>query len=105
MAAISDPEATGFVNEQLRPAADRMAQAYYFLKTVLDHWNFDHLAAKIPPGSSALIDQSAQDPRHQPTADNCYGMIIQAQAFVDTMEANNKANLAAVLLLAVNSNP
>lgn len=105
MAIISDPEAVGFVNSSLRPAADRVAQLYYSLKPVFDTWNADNLIAKLPSGSTDTVQEQPNDTRHVVTADNCVGCMQRIQAFIQDMEANNLAHLTAILLLAVNPGP
>lgn len=96
-------QAITFANQQIRPMADKLAQAYYQAKQVLAEWNDQNVAAVIIPGDATVIDDgSATDGRNPITNDNAYGLILQAQAFVDSMEANASANLAAVMKVAVN---
>ncbi len=105
MPAIADPEVTGFVDGQLRPAADRLAQLYYSLKPVLDHWSSANLGAKIAAGDASLIAMPAGDTRHPVSADNCVGCVQRISAYIADWEANNIAHGTAVMLLAVNPHP
>src|SRR5579863_6925734 len=102
----SNPQAVAFTNTQARPAADRLAQLYYSCKELVNNWNIQSVAVVIPPGDQTIIADGAQtDGRAQVTNDNIYGVILQAQAFITSMEANSSANLTAVLKAAVNVNP
>jgi hypothetical protein len=103
---IESPEAIRFSNEQIRPMADRLAKCYYAAKQLVNNWNDQNLASVLPPGDATVVDDgSATDGRHPISADNAYGIVLQANALVTSMEASNGANLAAVLLAAVNVNP
>ena len=102
--ANTNPQAIAFSNGRIRPMADKLAQAYYSCKSLVNDWNDQNVAAVIIPGDSTIIaDGSATDGRNQITNDNAYGIVLQAQAFVNSMEASNSANLTAILKVAVNT--
>lgn len=106
MADITNVQAVAFCNQQIRPMADKLAQAYYQAKEIVNNWNSQGLASVLPPGNSSIVaDGSMSDGRHPITADNAYGIILQAQSIITSFEASNQTNLTSILLVAVNVNP
>lgn len=100
----TNPQAIAFANGRIRPAADRLAQAYYMAKALVADWNAQNVAAVIIPGDTVNIisDGSATDGRKPITNDNAYAIILQAQALITLYEASGGAPLTSILLVAPN---
>lgn len=94
---ITDVTAIGFANNRIRLTANRLDELYYMSKSLVDDWNGQNMAARLPPGNNTILDDgSATDGRNPITADDCYGIVLRAQEFIDTLEANNKAKLVSI---------
>lgn len=91
-------------NERIRPAADRLAQTYFFCASLLklaaaEDWVtlFNGFTAKDP-----LPDGSDQDGRYPITPESIKALIVDMQSFTDFMDANNGVLRDLVLKIAVN---
>lgn len=105
--AITDPTAVKFCNERVRVLADVLGQSYWSAKAFLAEWNSSNygpsnLPDLIPNDTSLVVDGSATDGRKQITGALVRGIVAQAQAIVDSYEANGGANLNSVALVYVN---
>lgn len=105
MADITNPEAIAFCNEKIRPAADRLAQTYYFAKAVAQEWTANNLGDLIPVSADPIIDGSATDGRHPITANDVNVMIGILNEYIAAMEASGNQDLNGVLNVAVNVLP
>ena len=103
MANITDPAAVKFSNEQVRPAADKAVQFYWWLKAVQAQYNAaPSLASNLPNDSSVVVDGSAQDGRNQITGADVNAVLTQLAALITSFEANNSAILKVFSKVAVN---
>lgn len=105
MADITNPQAVKFCNEQIRPAADAYAKAYYRFKQVLQVYSAQGIASLIPNTADVVIDGSATDGRAQITGAKVTGFVNQVSSFTTDLEANTNAKLNVLLQIAVNTNP
>lgn len=102
MANIDNPQAVKFCNENIRVAADKLAQTYYFAKSVRNEWHARNMGATIPVSSDEIIDGSAVDGRPVITANDINVLMQSIESFVNKFEANNNAELNAILKIAPN---
>lgn len=113
---ITNPEAVRFCNERVRVVADRLAQAYYFAKSVLDEWNANNYGGTILSNSdpSAVIRDQASpsddvgtggDGRKVITTNDVHNLINRCSDLVTDHEAGGGAKRNTILNVAVNPNP
>jgi len=103
---ITDPVAVGFTTNRIRSAANHLTQTYYAMKALVNDWNSLNMGARLAPGDSTVVDDgasTASDGRYPVTADDCYALILRAQAFVTELEANNNTYLTTILKAGVNT--
>ena len=100
--AITDVAAVKFCNEQIRPAADTLAQAYYVLKVVLDEWYARNMGASVVNTADVVEDGSAADGRQQITGADATGIIVRISEIVTDFEAGSKAKLNTILKVSPN---
>ena len=100
MAEITNPTAVRFCNERVRPVANRMAQLYNFARAVRDEWVANDLGSVITQEGGTIVDGSATDGRHQITGANVHALAGLLVGFIDSMEANNNAQLNTILGIA-----
>ncbi len=94
---ITDVVAISFANNRIRTTANLLYQLYYVSKALTDDWNAQNMATLLPPGDGTLLDDgSFQDGRNHISADDCYGIVLRAQEFIDTLEANNNTKLISI---------
>jgi hypothetical protein len=105
MANITDPSAVKFSNEQVRPAADRIMQFYWFCKGLKVQWTSQNLAALIPNDASLMVDGSAQDGRTQITGADVNVLLSNLNTFINSLEANTNLMLNQFGKVAVNPRP
>lgn len=91
-------------NERIRPAADKLGQAYFLYTSLLklasaEDWPtlFNQFSAKTP-----LPDGSDTDGRNPITPESIKALIVAMQTFVDFMDANNGELRDLVLKISVN---
>ena len=99
---IADVEAVRFANEELRPAADQLAQLYYLAKSVRDQWFARGMAARFPNTSDVVEDGSANDGRPRITGADVNNLITRLDEIVTSFEAGSNAKLNTILKVAVN---
>ena len=104
MANIVDPRAISFTGEKARVAADKIAQAYYFAKIVVDEWFAEGLSSVITNSSDDIIEDAAYfgDGRKVVTGAEVTNIMTRCIDLVNDMEANSNAKLNTVLNVAVN---
>lgn len=100
--AVTDPEAVRFANERIRPAADKLAQAYYFARLVRNEWYANNMGAILPVGGGTIEDGSEGDGRHTLVADDAILLINRLEDLINDYEASGNAKLNTVLKPAVN---
>ena len=88
MAENSNPQVVAFANEQIRPLANRLYQAYYAAKQAIANYNAADIGTKIEAvGAGELIaDGSATDGRTRITGGDIYNMLTALGEFVDYYE-------------------
>ena len=102
--AITNPLAVNFSNEELRIAADKLAQTFYFLKVTKDRWNALSMSTLIPNDASEVMEDGAvEDGR--PIVDGAMlnTLIQRIDTFLNDLEANSDTRLKQILKVAVNT--
>jgi hypothetical protein len=100
--AVTNPEAIRFCNDRVRPAADKLAQAYYLAKQVRNEWYATNMGAILPSGGGTVEDGAATDGRHPIVADDAILLINRLEDMITDLEAGSNAKLNTVLKPAVN---
>jgi len=111
--AITNPVAIGFSNNRLRRQADKLAQAYYFAKTVVNEWNANGLSSLITNTSDVLRDTASPtddvgtdgDGRHVVTGAELTNLVTRCQELITDFEASSNAKLNTILAVATNPQP
>jgi len=108
--AITDAAAITFANKKIRPASDKLAQAYNFAKEVKAEWVARNLGATITNTSDVIEDGShptARSPDGRPsnTGIQHNNIINRLTEFITDYEANNFANLNTILQVSPNPSP
>jgi hypothetical protein len=100
---INDPELINYANTQIRPLCDHLIQASTLIQSVLSLWSARAYANRFPNDNTiALEDGSPSDGRPPITSADVNGVIAIALQVVALQSANNNANLAQILRVAVN---
>lgn len=88
MADIANTQVIKFCNEEVRPLADRLYQAYYESKEVLADYTAGDIGTKINDGgaSNFIGDSSDMDGRTRITGGDVYNFITALQQFVAYVE-------------------
>lgn len=104
MANITDPTAVRFCNEQVRPAADRLVQLYWWLKAVKQEYiATPALASSIPNDATAtVVDGSATDGRTTITGADVQATLADLNSLITSLEATSSAMLNRFYKVAVN---
>jgi len=102
MADITNPQAVRFSNEDIRPMADKLAQAYYAAKMFLNEWAAQEIGTLIPNTNDVIIDGSVSDGRASIDGSKVNGLHGYLTLFVADLEANNNLKLNVLLQIAVN---
>jgi hypothetical protein len=92
-----------FVNEKIRPAADRLAQSYSFAKTVTAEWTARGGTTAIPNDATVVADGAATDGRPVIINSDVSSIINRLSEFITDYEAASSAKLNTVLKVAVNT--
>jgi len=101
MADITNAQAIKFANEQIRPAANDLAQLYYRAQRVVDQWHALGMSSLIPNSADdTVIDGAATDGRPIIAGADATNMITRLQEVVTDYEANSSAKLNTVLAVA-----
>lgn len=108
--AITNPEAIAFCNARVRPAADRLAQAYYEAKVVFQEWTANNMGTLLPvsadvvrDGASPVDDEGTNgDGRHVITSNDVNNVINRLSELVTDYEATSNTKLNTLLAVAVN---
>lgn len=97
MADIDNQEAIAFAG-QLRSAADQMAALYLNAKRLMSVWHARNYGELLPVTQDKVLDGRIPEM----TSNDAVGVIVQLEAFITDMEANNKGKLNVVLNAAPN---
>jgi hypothetical protein len=111
--AVTNSQAINFCNEEVRPAADRLAQLYNDAKDVLLKFsaNGQNIQALIPNDSTVVNDGSEltatprPDGRPPITGAHVWNIVTRLNEFVIDYEAGSNAKLNTVVAVAVNTLP
>lgn len=101
-APITDPTAIRFANERIRPMADQLLRAYYQSKLLINDWNAQGMAQRIPNREDLIMDGHDRDGRSPITGAQATNIIVRAMEYVESMEADNNAKLNTLSAVAVN---
>jgi hypothetical protein len=101
---ITNAYAIRFCDERLRVVADQMATTYYSCKKLVqEYYANPELGTAFTDGIAEVVDDGATaDGRPVITGNEALGIVTQAAAYVDLMEANGNSVLNVVLAMAVN---
>lgn len=102
---VTNPTAITFCNTKVRPAADRLAKAYYGAKQVADEWYASGMDTIIQTGGGNVEDGASVDGRHIITADDVLLLITRLNELIADYQATSNAKLNTILKPAVNVNP
>jgi hypothetical protein len=102
MADITNPQAVRFSNEDIRPMADKLAQAYYAAKVFLNEWSAQGIGTLIPNTNDVIMDGSDTDGRAAIDGAKINGLQGYLATFVADLEANGNLKLNVLLQIAVN---
>lgn len=105
MANIIDSQSVVFVNTKARPLADKLSQAYWFAKSVLQQFNSTGLNTSITNDSSIVVDGAATDGRTIVTGADIQTLLSIAQEIVNNFEATSNLQLNQISKPAVNKFP
>jgi hypothetical protein len=88
MAEISNAQVVEFANGRARPMADKLYNAYYSAKSVLQDYTAGDIGTKIgDAGSGNLVaDQSDLDGRTRITGGDIWNLITAVEAFIAFVE-------------------
>ena len=90
-----------YVNQVLRPFADKYAAMYYEALEVVDR--FTNVDASIPADSDPIADGAASDGRIEVTNNNARSLVSGIQSdIIAVLQANTDAKLNFVNKFAVN---
>ena len=101
--AIDSPQALRFCNERVRPAADRLAQAYYFAAQVLAEWTALGGVALVPNSADAVADSASADGRPIITGQQVNNVMNRLSELITDYQAGGNAKLNTVLQVAVHT--
>lgn len=82
----TNPQAITFSNTRIRPAADLLYTCYLTMKSLVEQWNSQNVAAAIPNDAIVIGDGAATDGRAQITDAQATGIITRATEFINWME-------------------
>jgi hypothetical protein len=102
MPDITNPQAVLFCNQRVRPASDKLAQAYYDATAVLNEWTSFGGTTLIPNTADPVIDGSAQDGRSPITGADVSNLVNRLSELTTDYNASGAAKLNTVLKVAVN---
>lgn len=103
--AITDPTAIGFSNDEIRVAADLMAQLYNRAKAIRVRWTALGGAAMFPNDAGETVEDKADTDRRPvingADVNNIMNRLIE---LTDDYDAASAAKLNTILAVAVNPN-
>lgn len=101
---MTDPEVIRFANEELRPAADALAQLYYRATALLDYYYASGISTTLGGAepSDVIEDGAATDGRHAITVADALNLLTRLSEYRDDKIDPNPAKLNTILALAVN---
>jgi hypothetical protein len=104
MANNTDPTAVRVANEKIRPACDKLLQAYWFMKNLQAQYTAQQWAALFPSAdpTGEVIDGARTDGRKVLTNADVNAAITALGAFITFMEATSNQQLNRFLLPSVN---
>lgn len=87
---VTNPEAIRFINERIRPAADKFASSYIAAVAHISAW--EQLKDIIPNDAEVLIEDNRQrEGISQITGRDVHAIAAMVKNIKDTLEANNNA--------------
>lgn len=108
--AVTNPADIRFCNEKIRPAADRLVQAFSFAERVLNEWNARDGVSRIPNDAGETVQDSAYgtdgaDGDGRPIIDGAQvnNVMNRISELVNDYKANSSAKLNTILQVAVNT--
>lgn len=96
-------EVVRFINEGVRPAANDFAGMYYTMRALKDRLDLPEGVGNVInvlTGKEPIDDGAVTDGRPVATPENVKSFIQTLTTFLETMEADNKAQLHAILALS-----
>lgn len=89
MADITESTTVRYVNERIRPFADRRIQTYFDAKALTLEFDAKGLAETIKASPDEIDDGAKVDGRKPVTADDVFRMVEEAREFVADFEKDN----------------
>ena len=101
MADITNAQAVKFANEEIRTAANDLAQLYYRCKRVYQEWTALSMSSLLTNSAdNTVIDGSATDGRPVITGADANNIINRVSEIITLMEDSSSAKLNTVLKVA-----
>lgn len=106
----TNPEAVLWTKKIARPTSDQLAVMYYSCKQEEQVWSAQNMGVNFqdPDNENDQVADGSQsdgtppDGRNPVTDGNIIQIDTQCRLFTNSLEANNSANLTAILLVSVN---
>lgn len=98
--AISDPTVIGFCDSKIRPMSNNMLALYYMSLAVKTEWTGRGGSSFIIDDSQEIKDGADKDARPVIDGAAVNDLIGTIDAFVTMLEANDKAQLNALIAVA-----
>lgn len=100
--ANTNPQAIAIANGKIRPAADRLGQAYNLFKALQAEGTAENWLALFPANAELVVDGSELDGRAPVTNQDVRDFVADVTAFITWMEANSNVIRNRALRIAVN---
>lgn len=89
MPDITESTTIRFVNERIRPFADRRIQTYFDAKSLVLEFESKSLAENIKASGDEIDDGAKTDGRKPITAEDVFRIVEEAKAFIEDFEKDN----------------
>lgn len=93
MADINESTTIRFVNERIRPFADRRIQTYFDAKSMLLEFDSKGLAETVKATADEIDDGARLDGRKPVTAEDVFRLVEEARAFVADFEKDSDKSM------------
>lgn len=105
MADNTNAQAVKVANEKVRPAADRILQTYFLMKSLQSEYTAQGWSSLFPSGdpTGELVDGARTDGRAVVQNQDINAVITALGAFITFMEATSNQQLNRFLKISVNA--
>lgn len=87
---ITESTTVRFVNDRIRPFADKRIQTYFDAKSLVLEFESKGLAETIKASSDVIDDGAKQDGRKPVTADDVFRIVEEARVFIIDFEKDQE---------------